>query len=86
MAIEVYWVSGSPFSWRVMLALEFKGLPYQAHLLEMSKRQHKTPEFLAINPRGEVPALRDGEVVVAESIAILAYLDRMYPEPPSAAT
>jgi glutathione S-transferase len=82
MAIDVYWVSGSPFSWRVLLALEVKGLPYQAHLLEMSKGQHKTPEFLAINPRGEVPALRDGEVVVAESVAILAYLDRQYPDPP----
>jgi glutathione S-transferase len=82
MAIELYWVSGSPFSWRVLLALELKGLPYQSHLLEMSKRQHKTPEFLAMNPRGEVPVLRDGPVTVSESIAILAYLDRQYPEPP----
>lgn len=82
MAIDVYWISGSPFSWRVMLALEVKQLPYQAHLLEMSKGQHRTPEFLAMNPRGEVPVLRDGEVVVAESIAILAYLERRYPEPP----
>jgi len=82
MTIDVYWVSGSPFSWRVMLALEVKQLPYQAHLLEMSKGQHRTPEFLAMNPRGEVPVLRDGEVVVAESIAILAYLERRYPEPP----
>lgn len=82
MAIDVYWVSGSPFSWRVLLALEVKRLPYQSHLLEMSKQQHKTPEFLAMNPRGEVPVLRDGEVAVSESIAILAYLDRQYPEPP----
>jgi glutathione S-transferase len=82
MSIEVFWVSGSPFSWRVLLALEVKGLPYQSRLLEMSKRQHKTPEFLAMNPRGEVPVLRDGEVTVSESIAILAYLDRRYPEPP----
>jgi len=82
MAIDVYWGSGSPFSWRVLLALEVKRLPYQSHLLEMSKQQHKTPEFLAMNPRGEVPVLRDGELAVSESIAILAYLDRRYPEPP----
>jgi glutathione S-transferase len=82
MAIEVFWGSGSPFSWRVLLALECKGLPYQSHLIEMSKRQHKTPEYLALNPRGQVPVLRDGEVVVRESIAILAYLERQYPEPP----
>ena len=82
MAIEIFWGSGSPYSWRVLLALEVKGLPYQSHLLEMSKRQHKTPEFLAMNPRGEVPVLRDGPVVVHESIAILAYLERQYPEVP----
>jgi glutathione S-transferase len=82
MAIELYWLSGSPFAWRVMLALEVKGLPYQARKLERSKGETRSPEFLAINPRGQVPVLRDGEVTVRESIAILAYLERQYPEPP----
>jgi glutathione S-transferase len=82
MAIELYWTSGSPFSWRVLLALECKGLAYRSHLVEMSRGDHRTPTFLAVNPRGEVPVLRDGEVVVSQSIAILAYLDRQYPEPP----
>jgi glutathione S-transferase len=66
----------------VLLALEVKGLPYQSRLLERSKGEHRTPEFLAMNPRGQVPVLHDGEVTVRESIAILAYLDRQYPEPP----
>jgi glutathione S-transferase len=82
MAIELYWFSGSPFAWRVMLALEVKGLRYQSHLLEMSKGEHKTAEYLALNPRGMVPTLRDGAVVVRESVAMLAYLDRRYPEEP----
>jgi glutathione S-transferase len=82
MAIEVFWGSGSPFAWRVLLALEVKGLPYQSHLLEFSRREHQTPEYLALNPRGQVPTLRDGGYVVYESIAILAYLDRKYPETP----
>jgi glutathione S-transferase len=82
MAIEVFWGSGSPFSWRVLLALEVKGLAYQGKLLEFSKQEHKSPAFLALNPRGQVPVLRDGEVVVYESLAILAYLDRQYPDPP----
>jgi glutathione S-transferase len=82
MAIELFWLSGSPFAWRVMLALEAKGLPYQSRKLERSKGETKSPEFLAINPRGQVPVLRDGDVTVRESIAILAYLDRRYPEPP----
>lgn len=82
MAIEVFWSSGSPFSWRVLLALEAKHLPYTSRLLEMSKREHQDPGYLAINPRGQVPALRDGDYLVYESIAILAYLDRKYPEIP----
>jgi glutathione S-transferase len=81
MAIEIFWGSGSPFSWRVLLALEYKRLPYESRRLEFSKGEHRTPEFLAINPRGQVPALRDGDFAVYESSAILHYLERRYPEP-----
>jgi glutathione S-transferase len=81
MAIEVFMISGSPFAWRVLLALEVKGVPYEARVLQISRDEHRTPEFLAINPRGRVPALRDGDTVVCESLAILAYIDRRYPAP-----
>jgi len=80
--LELYWGSGSPFAWRVMLALEIKKIPYESHLLEFSKKQHKAPEFLALNPRGKVPLLKDGAFTLSESLAILAYLDRKTPEPP----
>jgi glutathione S-transferase len=82
MSLEIFWGSGSPFSWRVLLALEVKAVPYQSKLLELSKRQHQSPEFLALNPRGKIPLLRDGELVVSESLAIIAYLDRKFPDPP----
>jgi glutathione S-transferase len=82
MAIELYWGSGSPFAWRVMLTLEVKGLAYQSKLLEFSKGEHKTPVYLQLNPRGKVPTLKDGDYVVNESLAIMSYLDRKYPEPP----
>jgi glutathione S-transferase len=82
MAIELYWGSGSTPSWRVLLALLAKGLPYTSHLISFSKRETRTPEFLALNPRGKVPTLKDGELVLNESLAILAYLDRRYPEVP----
>ena len=82
MAIEVYWGSGSPFAWRVLLALEHKRLPYVSHLLQFSKQEHKSPQMLALNPRGRVPVLKDGDYVCFESLAILYYLDRKYPEPP----
>jgi glutathione S-transferase len=82
MALELYWGSGSPYSWRVMLALEYKRLKYEPHLLEFSKQEHKSPHFLKLNFRGEVPVLKDGDYVIFESLAILHYLDRKYPDPP----
>jgi glutathione S-transferase len=82
MAIELYWGSGSPFAWRVMLTLEVKGLAYESKLLEFSKGEHKTPAYLQLNPRGKVPTLRDSGFVVYESLAIMSYLDRKYPAPP----
>ncbi len=82
MSIALYWGSGSTPAWRVQLALAVKGLAYDSRLLSFSKGETRTPEFLALNPRGKVPTLVDGETVVNESIAILAYLDRKYPEKP----
>ncbi len=82
MAIELFWGSGSPYSWRVQLALEYKRLPYESNLLQFSKQEHKSPRMLRMNPRGRVPVLKDGDFVVFESLACLLYLDRKYPEPP----
>lgn len=80
--LEVFWVSGSPYAWRVLLALELKRAPYRSRLLERSKGETRAPEYLALNPRGKVPAVRDGDVVVYESLACVAYVDRKHPEPP----
>ena len=82
MAIEVFWGSGSPYSWRVLLALEHKRLHYLSHVLQFSKQEHKSPQMLALNPRGRLPVLKDGDYVCFESLAILYYLDMQYPQPP----
>jgi len=82
MAIECYFISGSPFAWRAMLGLAFKGLDFEQRVLQASEGEHKTPEFLAMNPHGKVPVLKDGDLTIYESLAILAYLDRKYPEKP----
>ncbi|MGH8170496.1 MAG: glutathione S-transferase family protein [Steroidobacteraceae bacterium] len=82
MAIDLYWGSGSPYVWRVLLALEHKRLPYTSHLLQFSKQEHKSPQMLHLNPRGRVPVLKDGEYVCFESLAVLYYLDLKYPDPP----
>jgi glutathione S-transferase len=82
MALELWWGSGSPYSWRALLALEFKGLEYTSHLVQFAKQEHKAPLVLSMNPRGRVPVLKDGDYVCFESLAILHYLDRKYPERP----
>lgn len=82
MSRTIYFVSGSPFAWRAMLALGLKGLEYDAKLLSASDGDTGKPGFLALNPRGKVPVLVEGDVTVYESIAVLAYLDRAYPETP----
>lgn len=80
--VEIYWISGSPFAWRVLLTAEVKGIPYEGKLLEASKGELETPEFLAINPLGRVPAIRDGSFTLHESLAIMVYFDRKHPDPP----
>jgi glutathione S-transferase len=82
MTIEVFWGSGSPYAWSVLLALEVKHIPYESRLLSFSAGEHKTPEFLEMNPRGKVPVIRDGDYTLGESMAILAYLERRHPDPP----
>jgi glutathione S-transferase len=81
MTIELYWGSGSPFAWRAMLALEAKKILYTSRLIEFSKGEHKAPAYLVMNPRGQVPVLKDDGVVLYESLAILNYLEKKQPEP-----
>lgn len=82
MALEIYWGSGSGPSWRVLLALAIKNVPYESKLLSFSNREHKSPDMLAKNPRGKLPVLVDGDFVLYESLAILVYLERKHPSPP----
>jgi glutathione S-transferase len=82
MALEIFWGSGSPFSWRVLLGAEIKGLAYESRLLEFSKGHMKTPEFLQMNPRGKVPVIRDDGFVLFESLPILEYFEARSSEVP----
>jgi glutathione S-transferase len=82
MAIDFYYTSGGPFAWRCLLALEAKALVYTPHLVDLASRENRTPEFLALNPRGTLPVLKDGPIAVRESQAIMFFLDRAYPAIP----
>lgn len=79
---DLYWISGSPPAWRVMLALVVKGVPFTSRRLDHGKGENRDAAYLALNPKGQVPTLRHGPVVIRESIAILAYLDRAWPDRP----
>ena len=78
MPITFHHGHGSPFSWRVWLALEHKAVDYETRILSFSAGDTRKPEFLAINPRGHVPTLVDGDFVLWESLAILEYLDERF--------
>ena len=79
MPLTLYYGSGSPYAWRVQLALEHKALPYELKVLSFSAGDTRKPEFLALNPRHRVPVLVDGDFVLYESNAIVEYLDEAYP-------
>jgi len=79
MAIEFYCASGSPYAWRVWLALEHKALPYELKMLSFSAGDLRKAEFRALNPRHKVPVIVDDGFVVYESAAIVEYLEDAYP-------
>jgi glutathione S-transferase len=73
--------SGSPLSGhshRAELMLRLLDLPYEIHTLDLAKGEHKTPAFRALSPFGTVPALVEGDLVLADSVAILVYLASRY--------
>lgn len=82
MSLIFYYGSGSPFAWKVWLCLEHKGIDYTFKLLSFDKNETKTPEFLAVNPRGRVPAIMDDGFPLWESNAIIEYLEERYPQKP----
>ncbi len=77
--MQIYWSPRSR-SFAAIWALEEAGMRYEAVLTDISTGAQKTPEYLAINPMGKVPALKDGEVVVSESAAVIAYIAERYPD------
>jgi len=79
MSLVLYYGSGSPYAWRAQFALEHKALPYDLKVLSFNAGDTRKPEFVALNPRHQVPVLVDGDFVLYESNAIVEYLDEAFP-------
>jgi glutathione S-transferase len=77
-AIKLYNFPRSGHAHRVELMLSLLQLPTELVFVDLAKGEHKQPEYLAINPMGQVPAIDDQGVVLADSNAILVYLAQKY--------
>ena len=78
MAVDLYTGHGSPYGWRVWLALELKKVAHDVKILSFQAGDTRKPEFVALNPRHTVPTIVDDGHVLWESLAILEYLDERY--------
>lgn len=76
--IKLYRHPLSGHSHRAELMLSLLGLPFERIDVDLLKGAHKRPEFLALNPFGQVPVINDGGFVLADSNAILVYLAKRY--------
>ena len=82
--MQLYSFYRSSATYRVRIALNLKEVPYQllpVHLVR-DEGEHRRPELRALNPQGFVPTLVDGARVFTQSLAIIEYLDELYPDPP----
>ncbi|KAK1421677.1 hypothetical protein QVD17_24203 [Tagetes erecta] len=82
MKLQLYSSYISPPSFSVRIALNLKGLDYDYITVSFRKGDQRNQEFLMMNPMGYVPTLKNGDMVVAESSAILMYLEEKYPQHP----
>ncbi|NIE77724.1 glutathione S-transferase [Pantoea sp. Ap-967] len=76
--IKFYNFPKSGHAHRIELMLSLLGLPAEQVFVDLAKGAHKQPEFLALNPFGQVPVIDDNGTVIADSNAILVYLASTY--------
>ena len=82
--MKLYGYFRSSATYRVRIALNLKGIPWQSVLVDLRapvSAQH-TREFRSLNPHGLIPVLVDGEHTLTQSLAIIEYLEETHPQPP----
>jgi glutathione S-transferase len=80
MTIEIYAFPPSPRAFRVMALANHLGLDWTMRMLDLTKGEHRTPEYTALNPNMRMPTLKEGDYVLWESGAILQYLAGKKPQ------
>ena len=80
LVLHDYWRSGAAY--RVRIALNLKGLAFERRVVDLRAGGQATPDYLALNPQGLVPALEADGVVLTQSGAILEWLEETFPAPP----
>ncbi len=80
--MKLYSYFRSSAAYRVRIALNLKDIAYETVPVDLRPGAHRTPEYLAKNPQGLVPALEDGGAVLGQSLAVIEYLEETHPEPP----
>ena len=81
MKLYTYFRSSAAF--RVRIALNLKALAYEPQFVHLPKGQHREPAYGAVNPQALVPTLElDDGMRLAQSMAIIEYLEELHPRPP----
>jgi len=80
MKLYTYFRSSAAF--RVRIALNLKGLPYETSFVHLAKGEHRGAGYGAVNPQALVPTLEDAGQRLTQSLAIIEYLDETRPNPP----
>ena len=82
--MKLYTYYRSSAAYRVRIALSLKGIVYESLPRHLTRHggEHRQPEYLAANPQGLIPLLEDGDATIAQSLAIIEYLEETHPEPP----
>jgi len=79
MTLKLYTLSGSPFGWKVQLALAHKHLAHELLILSNDKGELQSEQFKALNPHTKAPVLVDGDFALYESEPIVEYLEDAFP-------
>ena len=77
-AVRIHHFAKSGHAHRALVFAKLAGIAHEVVPVDLGAGAHKSLNFLAMNPNGQVPVLEDGEVVVSDSNAILVYLARTY--------